>query len=218
MAVVYPRSKKWDLGMTINGFLGGLVAITAPCYWVSPGAAILIGCVAGVIVPLGVDLLEKLKIDDPIGAVPVHGFVGIWGTLSIGLFASGDFGIPGPDGADTTTTVQGLFYGGGTSQLIAQAIGSLTVVVAVSAVAAALMFGVKAIKPVSLRVEEEGELEGLDIFEHGTPAYHVEFGHGMTYSAPLGAPPMTTEKADDEEVEMPATTVQATATKVEAPA
>lgn len=209
MAVVYPRSKKWDLGMTINGFLGGLVAITAPCYWVSPGAAILIGCVAGVIVPLGIDLLERLKIDDPIGAVPVHGFVGIWGTLSIGLFASGDFGIPGPDGADTTTTVEGLVYGGGTSQLIAQAIGSLTVVAVVSVVAAALMFGVKAIKPISLRVDEEGELEGLDIFEHGTPAYHVEFGHGMTYSAPLGSPRIETD--EELEVEMPPTKVEVTA-------
>ena len=88
--------------MTINGFLGGLVAITAPCYWVSPLGAIAIGAIAGVLVPLGIDLLEKLKIDDPIGAVPVHGFVGIWGTLAVGLFASGDFGIPGPDGTHRT--------------------------------------------------------------------------------------------------------------------
>src|SRR4051794_10650231 len=100
---VYPRSKTWDLGMSLNGFLGGLVAITAPCYWVSPSGAILIGAVAGVIVPLGVDLLEHWRVDDPIGAWPVHGLAGVWGTLSIGLFAAGKYGIPGPDGADTTT-------------------------------------------------------------------------------------------------------------------
>ena len=207
MAFVYPRSQKWDLGMTVNGFLGGLVAITAPCYWVSPLGAIAIGAIAGVLVPLGIDLLEKLKIDDPIGAVPVHGFVGIWGTLAVGLFASGDFGIPGPDGADTTTRVEGLLYGGGTDQILAQAIGSLTVVVAVSIAAAALMYGVKATK--TLRVEEAGELEGLDLFEHGTPAYHMEFGHGMTYSAPAGISPV--EPTEDDGAELPKTTVDTTA-------
>jgi Amt family ammonium transporter len=188
VAWVYPRSKKWDLGMSINGFLGGLVAITAPCYWVSPLGAIIIGAVAGVIVPLGVDLLEHWRIDDPIGAVAVHGFAGIWGTLSIGLLASGDFGIPGPTGADKSVLIEGLFYGGGLDQLKAQFIGSLTAVVVVSAASAALMYGVKATK--LLRVEEAGELEGLDIFEHGTPAYHMEFGQGMTYSAPVGSGPI----------------------------
>ena len=79
-----------------NGFLAGLVAITCPCYWVSPTGAILLGAVAGVIVVLGVELLEYLRIDDPIGAVPVHGFCGIWGTLSLGLFACGQFGATGP--------------------------------------------------------------------------------------------------------------------------
>jgi Amt family ammonium transporter len=170
--------------MTINGFLGGLVAITAPCYWVSPTAAIVIGGVAGVIVPLGVDLLEHVRVDDPIGAVAVHGFAGIWGTLSIGLFANG-FGIPGPTGPDTSGgTVDGLFYGGGLDQLKAQFIGSLTCIAVVSAAAATLMFGVKAVG--WLRVEQEGELEGLDIFEHGSPAYHMEFGQGMTYTSPAG--------------------------------
>jgi ammonium transporter, Amt family len=181
---VYPRSRKWDAGMSINGFLGGLVAITAPCYWVAPGSAILIGAVAGIVVPLGIDLLEKVKIDDPIGAVAVHGFAGIWGTLSIGLFAH-NFGVPGPQGADTSGgTVEGLFFGGGLDQLKSQAIGSLTCVIVVSAAAAALMFAVKATG--YLRVERDGELEGLDIFEHGLPAYHMEFGQGMSYSAPPG--------------------------------
>ncbi|HUQ63579.1 MAG TPA: ammonium transporter [Acidimicrobiales bacterium] len=183
---VYPRSKKWDLGMSINGFLGGLVAVTAPCYWVSPMGAIMIGAAAGVIVPLGVDFMENRRWDDPIGAVAVHGFCGIWGTLAVGLFAAGKYGIPTADGVDKSTLVQGLFYGGGLDQLKAQAIGSLTAVVVVFTVA---MIAMKLIRSIpgtwNLRVEKDGELEGLDIFEHGTPAYHMEFGQGMTYSTPL---------------------------------
>jgi Amt family ammonium transporter len=186
---VYPRSKKWDLGMSLNGFLGGLVAITAPCYWVSPAGALLIGGLAGIIVPLGVDLLEHIRIDDPIGAVPVHGMCGIWGTLCVGLFATGQFGIPTPDGADTTTVVKGLFYGGGFDQLKAQAIGSLTCVIVVTAVALSVMYAINAIRGAwSLRVERDGELEGLDIFEHGITAYHMEFGHGMGYTIPPTLP------------------------------
>jgi Amt family ammonium transporter len=182
---VYPRSKKWDLGMTCNGLLGGLVAITCPCYWVSPGASILIGAIAGIVVPLAVDFVERIKVDDPIGAVAVHGFCGIWGTLSLGFFASGTFGVPTPDGIDLTTRVQGLFYGGGLDQLKAQFIGSLTCVVVISAASIALMWGVKATR--TLRVSHDGELEGIDLHEHGTPAYHMEFGQGMTYTAPLGS-------------------------------
>ncbi len=85
MAVAYFKSKTWDVSFTVNGFLAGLVAITCPCYWVSPTGAILLGGVAGVIVVAAVDLLEWLRIDDPIGAVPVHGICGIWGTLSLGF-------------------------------------------------------------------------------------------------------------------------------------
>jgi Amt family ammonium transporter len=186
LAFVYPRSKKWDLGMTCNGLLGGLVAVTAPCYWVSPMGAVLIGAAAGVIVPLAVDLLEYLRIDDPIGAVAVHAGCGVWGTFAVGLFATGQFGLPGPAGADTTSVVRGLFYGGGTDQLLAQAIGSLTCVVVISLVSIALMWGVKATG--TLRVEKDGELEGLDVFEHGIRAYHMEFGQGVSYSTLLGAP------------------------------
>jgi Amt family ammonium transporter len=170
--------------MTLNGLLGGLVAITAPCYWVSPGGALLIGAIAGIVVPLGVDFMEHIRVDDPIGAVVVHGFCGIWGTLSVGLFAAGTFGIPSPDGVDTSTVVKGLFYGGGIDQLKAQFIGSLTCVVVISAVAWLLFKAVEATG--TLRVERDGELEGLDIFEHGSPAYHMEFGQGMTYSSTTG--------------------------------
>ncbi len=178
---VYPRSKKWDLGMACNGLLGGLVAITCPCYWVNSTGAVIIGAVAGIVVPLGVDLLEHWRIDDPIGAVAVHGFAGIWGTLSLGLFATGAFGIPTPDGIDTSTTVKGLFYSGGLDQLKAQAIGSLTCVVVISVVSLMLFFAVDLTR--TLRVSAEGELEGLDLHEHGTHAYHMEFGQGSSFSS-----------------------------------
>src|SRR5580692_10588813 len=114
MFAAYAMSKKWDLSFTVNGFLAGLVAITCPCYWVSPLGAILLGGIAGVVVVLGVELLEYLRIDDPIGAVPVHGMCGIWGTISLGLFACGKYGVSGPAGPDNSVAVKGLFYGGGT--------------------------------------------------------------------------------------------------------
>ncbi|MEZ5322326.1 MAG: ammonium transporter [Microthrixaceae bacterium] len=184
---VYPRARKWDLGMSLNGFLGGLVAITAPCYWVNPLGAILIGAAAGVIVPLVVDLLEHLRIDDPIGAVPVHLACGIWGTLSVGLFATGAYGIPGPDGADHSVSIKGLFYGGGGSQLASQLVGSLTAVIVIGAVGLALMYAIRTLPGEwNLRVARDGELEGLDLHEHGTAAYHMEFGQGMTYTTPTG--------------------------------
>ena len=165
----YMSSKKWDAGFTTNGFLAGLVAITCPCYWVSPTGAILLGGVAGVIVVLGVELLEWLRIDDPIGAVPVHGICGIWGTLSLGLFACGKYGATGPVAPDNSAALKGLFYGGGTQLLAAQAIGSLVITLATFSVALALMYLVNATG--LLRVSEEGELYGLDLHEHGISAY-----------------------------------------------
>src|ERR1035437_450582 len=112
MAVAYSLNKNWDISFTVNGFLAGLVAITCPCYWVSPTGAILLGGIAGVIVVGGVELLEYLRIDDPIGAVPVHGICGIWGTISLGLFACGKYGSTGPLAADNSAPLKGLFYGG----------------------------------------------------------------------------------------------------------
>jgi Amt family ammonium transporter len=153
----------------------------------------MIGAIAGCLVPLGVDLLERLRIDDPIGAVAVHGFVGIWGTLAVGLFATGQFGVPGPEGADNSVTVRGLFYGGGTSQLVVQMVGSASAVVVVSVVSFALFKFVRSLPGTwNLRLEKELELEGIDYAEHGNRAYHMEFGHGMTYTTPAG---MTSDRA-----------------------
>ena len=128
--ISYARTKKWDLGLTVNGFLAGLVAITCPCYWVDPVGAFFIGIVAAFVVVWGLDLLEHLRIDDPIGAVPVHLFAGIWGTLSLGLFATGAYGAPTPTGASTASVVTGLFYGGGVTQLGYQALGSFSTCIA----------------------------------------------------------------------------------------
>jgi len=166
---MYARTKKWDLGMVVNGFLGGLVAITCPCYWVDPVGAFFIGLIAGVVVIWGVDLLEYLRIDDPIGAVPVHLICGIWGTLSLGLFATGAYGLPTPTGADTSSVVTGLFYGGGVTQLLAQLLGSAATCVATFAVSMIMMVVLKRIG--LLRVSRAGELEGLDLHEHGAAAY-----------------------------------------------
>jgi ammonium transporter, Amt family len=169
MFYAYLFCKKWDVSFTVNGFLAGLVAITCPCYWVSPTGAILLGGVAGVIVVAGVELLEWLRIDDPIGAVPVHGICGIWGTLSLGLFACGKYGATGPISPDNSVALKGLFYGGGTEVLIAQALGSFIVACSTFAISMAVMLLVNATG--LLRVSEDGELYGLDLHEHGIPAY-----------------------------------------------
>jgi Amt family ammonium transporter len=169
MIYAYIPSKKWDVSFTINGFLAGLVAITCPCYWVSPTGAILLGGVAGVLVVAGVELLEWLRIDDPIGAVPVHGMCGIWGTLSLGLFACGKYGSTGPVAPDNSVALKGLLYGGGTQLLLAQALGSLIITISTFVVAYAVMRLVNATG--TLRVSREGELYGLDLHEHGISAY-----------------------------------------------
>jgi Amt family ammonium transporter len=169
MFMAYPMSKKWDISFTVNGFLAGLVAITCPCYWVSPTGSILIGAVAGVVVVLGVELLEYLRIDDPIGAVPVHGLCGIWGTLSLGLFAIGKYGVSGPTAPDNSAPLTGLFYGGGLTLMKAQLIGSAIITLSTFAVALLVMWLVNLTG--TLRVSHEGELYGLDLHEHGITAY-----------------------------------------------
>ena len=145
--------KKPDLGSTLNGVLAGLVAITAPCAFVSPAFAVIIGAVGGVIVVLGVMLLERVKVDDPVGAVPVHLMNGIWGTLAVGLFAT-----------DT-----GLLTTGQPGQLMAQAIGIVAVGAWCLTAGGVMFFALK--KTVGLRVSREEEIAGLDYHEHGSAAY-----------------------------------------------
>ncbi len=179
---VYTRTKKWDAGAITNGFLAGLVAITCPCYWVSPTGACALGAVAGVIVILGADLLEYLRIDDPIGAWPVHGLCGVWGTLSLGLFASGEYNFSGsaalapspnmtvgPGDVLNGGPLTGLFYGGGMKVLEGQVIGSFTICAA-TFVVAMIMFKVLDAFGI-LRISKQGEIEGMDLHEHGISAY-----------------------------------------------
>jgi Amt family ammonium transporter len=195
MFYAYIGSKKWDISYTVNGFLAGLVAITCPCYWVSPAGSVILGGVAGVLVVAGAEFLEWLRIDDPIGAVPVHALNGIWGTLSLGLFACGQYGATGSVAPDNTTPLAGLFYGGGLTVLKAQVVGSLIVTTATFGVSLAVMYALKAMK--LLRVSEEGELYGLDLHEHGISAYpeYVISAHGR----PTGMPPERTSSMKSSE-------------------
>ena len=183
---IFARTGKWDPGSITNGFLAGLVAITCPCYWVSPFGSVMIGAIAGIIVILGVDLLEYLRIDDPIGAVPVHMINGVWGTLSLGLFASGQFAAAGSDpiSPDLSSKLTGLFYGGGYKVLIAQAIGSGTTLVATLVVSFAVFYALDAMG--RLRLTEEGEHDGMDLHEHGISAYPEYVISAL--ASPAGAP------------------------------
>ncbi len=159
MALVWMMFGKPDLTMCMNGALAGLVAITAPCAVVSPGAAIVIGLIAGVIVVLGVKLLDILKIDDPVGAVPVHGFNGMFGTIAVGIWGQKALGL----GAD------GLLHGGGFGQLGIQILGTVACAVFAMVAMAIVFFLVD--KLMGLRVSKEEEVRGLDIEEHGMEAY-----------------------------------------------
>jgi Amt family ammonium transporter len=165
LILILMKSNKFDVGMSINGALAGLVAITAGCAWVEAWAAVVIGIVAGLLVVIGALTLENLGVDDPVGAVAVHGFNGVWGLLAIGLFADGTYGNYTTEGPLAT----GVLYGGGLEQLIAQAIGAATVV------AWAFVLGYVLFKAIDLvigvRVSPAEELAGLDIDEHGSPAY-----------------------------------------------
>ena len=151
--------KKPDPSFSLNGALAGLVGITAGTAGVSPGRAVLIGLIAGVLVVFSVEFFDKvLHIDDPVGAASVHGVCGAWGTLAVGLFAQEAYG-----------GVNGLFYGGGFGLLGVQAVGVLSVAVWVGA-SALILFGVlKAVK--LLRVSPDEEMRVLDIGEHGIESY-----------------------------------------------
>jgi Amt family ammonium transporter len=150
---------KPNLGMTLNGALAGLVSITAGCGNMTDGGAVLAGLVGGILVVFSIEFIEKkLKIDDAIGAASVHGVAGFWGTIVIGLW-----------GVDGDTAI-GLFNGGGADQLIAQTTGAFAYAIW-AVVLSFIVFGIlKA--TIGLRVTEKEELQGLDISEHGSIAYH----------------------------------------------
>jgi Amt family ammonium transporter len=151
--------KKPDASMTMNGLLAGLVGITAPCAVVSPGASIAIGLIAGVLVVLSVEFIDKvLKVDDPVGAVSVHCVCGIWGTLAVGIWANAP-----SDG------ILGLLHGGGFAQLGKQLIGIVSVGAWAAITSLILFLIIKAV--FGLRVSPKEELMGLDLSEHKSEAY-----------------------------------------------
>ncbi len=163
---LWQRFKKPDIAMACNGLLGGLVAITAPCAFVGPQAAILIGVVAGLIVVWVVLALERrFRIDDPVGAIAVHGACGLWGALALGIFADGSYGegwngVAGP--------VRGLLYGDG-GQFLAQLIGVIANLVVVFGLALAFFLVIERL--IGNRVLAEVEWSGLDALEMGSDAY-----------------------------------------------
>jgi len=146
--------------------LAGLVAITCPCAFVSAGGACIIGLISGLLVVESVFFFDKRQIDDPVGAISVHGVNGAWGCLSLGLFADGTYGdgwnaVPG--------TVRGLFYGGGLSQFWAELIGVTTCFVTLSLLSLVVYYIGE--KLVGNRVSKDVEIEGLDVPEMGVPGY-----------------------------------------------
>ena len=148
-----------DISMVLNGVLAGLVAITSPCYNVDILSSVIIGLVAGIIVVFSVLFFDKIRIDDPVGAISVHGVAGAWGTLAAGLFANPAFG----DGT------AGLFFGGGFSPVLTQLIGIAVAFVWGFGAAFLVFFVIKV--TLGLRVSVDEEIEGLDILEHGNEAY-----------------------------------------------
>ena len=165
MGAVWLLHGKPDTSMTLNGALAGLVGITAGCAVVSPLGAVAIGLAAGVLVVVSVEVIDKvLKVDDPVGAISVHGVCGAFGTLAVGLFASPAYGISSGVG-----DVAGLFYGGGLALLGKQIIGVAAVFGWTFGVAMLVFLVIKA--TVGLRVSQADELRGLDISEHATESY-----------------------------------------------
>jgi Amt family ammonium transporter len=183
MLAIWAKTGKPDVAMTANGMLAGLVGITAGTAAVSNIGALIIGSAAGVIVVAAVFFFDRIHIDDPVGAISVHGVCGAFGTICVGLFAT----------EDTDFWQQGLFYGGGTSQLVSQIIGVVAIAAFVAVTAGILFMVLKA--TVGLRVSEEEELAGLDILEHGAPGYGPDTTaaipptrtDGRTSAVPTGA-------------------------------
>jgi len=191
--------KKPDLSMMLNGAIAALVAITAACAFVAPWGAILIGLVAGGIVVVGVLLVERIGIDDPVGAVAAHGMAGVWGTLSLGFLAV-------PSLASKLSTGRGgLLYGGGFHQLGVQALGLAAVGAFTFSASFAVLWLFKV--TIGIRAEPEVETAGLDVSEHGMWGYpefyipvpggygtesHGHLGLAHAHRHPAPAPAMST--------------------------
>ena len=177
MFIMMSTTGKPDPGMMANGMLAGLVAITAPCAFVDPYAAAIIGSVAAVLVIASCRFFESRHVDDPVGAISVHGVCGIWGVLTVGLFANGNYGagwnLTTEGAAGSASGVTGIFtdFSLGIRQLTAQVIGAATICIVMFLVAFAFFKIQNAIMKGGIRSEEEDELVGLDMPEMGAIAY-----------------------------------------------
>jgi Amt family ammonium transporter len=191
---LFSKAKKPDPGMAVNGLLAGLVAVTAPCAFIDGWSAVIIGTVAGVLVCFATVWLEKAKIDDPVGAVPVHFVNGMWGVIAVGLFAKGNPDTAAWNGIDKPVT--GLFYGGGVGQLLAQLLEAASIGVMAFVLSYAFFSLLK--RAGVLRSRAEDEIAGLDIPDMGVQGYVGDDGvvmpeltpskQGSTESAPAGLP------------------------------
>lgn len=154
--------KKWEATMALNGALAGLVAITAPCAWISIEHSFIVGAIAGVLVVLSVIFFDQVvKVDDPVGAISVHGVCGAFGTICVGLFSNG---------TGELSPFPGLFNGGGVKQLLIQLTGVGAMFAWTMVAGFVTFFAIKTV--MGLRVSPEEEAEGLDVGEHGNEAYH----------------------------------------------
>lgn len=169
-AWLFGATKKPDPALSVNGVLAGLVAITAPCAFVDVWAAVVIGLIAGVLVCLAVVWLDNWKIDDPVGAVPVHLINGAWGVLAVGIFANGNPATAAWNGVESAVT--GLLYGG-TTQILAQLLEVVSLFVFVFGLSFAFFKLLAALK--ILRVSREVELQGLDMPEMGAVGYPADW-------------------------------------------
>jgi Amt family ammonium transporter len=194
--VMYTGAKKPDPGMMANGMLAGLVAITAPCAFVEPWAAAVIGTIAGVLVVVAIPFWERRGIDDPVGAISVHGVCGSFGVLAVGLFGSGKYGLgwnlTTEGAAGTAAGVRGIFSSGdgfsmfsslGVRQLAAQAIGVVVIWTVIFGFAYLFFKVQNAVMKGGIRPSEDDEINGLDLPEMGVLAY-PEFGPAIEQADP----------------------------------
>jgi Amt family ammonium transporter len=180
MVVNWTVDGKPDVSMAANGLLAGLVSITAPVGAVSTRDAVIIGAIGGAIVVFAVKFFDRVKIDDPVGAISVHGVCGTFGTLSIAFFAQYDDAFLGREDA-------GLFYGGGLDQLVTQGTFVLTHAAFVLGAAGLLFLAIK--KTIGLRVTAEEEINGLDVEEHGSPGYGLDVVPSLAAASSTTATP-----------------------------
>lgn len=202
MFVIQAKTKKPDPGMMVNGMLAGLVAITAPCAFVQPWAAAVIGIIAGILVIFAVGFIEARGVDDPVGAIAVHGVCGTFGVLAVGIFSDGQYGS-GWNGTTTTTDgVTGFLYGGeGWGQFVSQLIGAVVIWTVIFGLALAFFKIQNKVTKGGIRPTAEIELEGVDIPEMGALAYPEFHLHRDRLSGHGGGSPTLEEPIEPSPVD-----------------